>query len=99
MLMWALTVLPPGAEDLALRTLSSLLAHSHVNDLLKMATQQLTAFLSGKSTLAEAALRQAAWWQEVRLTIYVPASHYVYTCYEPADLVLNTFLIATDFPP
>ena len=65
MLMRALTVLPPGAEDLALRTLSSLLVHSHTVGVLKVANEELTAFLSGKNALAEAALRETPWWQKV----------------------------------
>ena len=65
MLMWALTLLPPGAEDLALRALSCLLVHSGFTGLHTLATEQVTALLSGKSSLAEAALREAAWWQQV----------------------------------
>ena len=64
-LMWTLTVLPPGSEDLALRALSALLARSHLDVLYTSATQQLTTFLREESTLAQAALRQGAWWQEV----------------------------------
>ncbi len=66
MLMWALTMLPPGAEDLALRALSCLLAYNHSPVMYALANAELDIFLSGRrATLAEAALRQAAWWQQV----------------------------------
>ena len=64
-LMWALTALPPGAEDLALHVLSCLLHGSLMESTYAKATAAMKAFFNGDSTLAEAALRQGAWWQKV----------------------------------
>ena len=64
-LLWMLTALPPGAEDLALRALSCLLSNHYTSRLRSITEHWLTPFLTGGSTLAEAALRQTAWWQEV----------------------------------
>ena len=66
-------MLPPGTEDLALRALSCLLTHDYMRWLCKRVKRFLGGFLSGKSTLAEAALRHAAWWHEVNyLTLSCP---------------------------
>ena len=65
-LMWMLTVLPPGSEDLALRALSCLLHQTLMSRLHSMIEQNLKSFLTGDSTLAKAALRHAAWWQMVQ---------------------------------
>ena len=63
--MWVLTALPPGAEDLALRALSCLLHGSLMESTYSKATAAMKVFFNGNSTLAEAALRQGAWWQKV----------------------------------
>lgn len=76
--MWALTALPPGAEDLALRALSCLLHGSLMESIYTKATAAVKAILKGDSTLAEAALRHNAWWQKVgvlfRIAIF-PSPH------------------------
>ena len=77
-LMWALTALPPGAEDLALRALSCFLHGSLMESMYTKATAAEKAFLDGNSTLAGAALRQGAWWQKVGVLVRIamfPSSH------------------------
>ena len=64
-LMSALTRLPPGAEDLALRALSCLLHPSLLRSVRSAAEEALQRFCASGSTLCEAALRQGAWRQEV----------------------------------
>ena len=61
----ALTRLPPGAEDLALRALSCLLHPSLLRSVRGAAKEALQRFCASGSTLCEAALRQGAWRQEV----------------------------------
>ena len=62
-----LTVLPPGAEDLALRTLSCLLHPSLLRSVRSAAEEALRRFHASGSTLCEAALRRGAWQQKVLL--------------------------------
>ena len=61
----ALTVLPPGAEDLALHALSCLLHPALLRSVRGAAEEALQRFCASGSTLCEAALRQGAWRQEV----------------------------------
>ena len=61
----ALTRLPPGAEDLALRALSCLLHPSLLRSVRSAAEEALQRFCASGTMLCEAALRQGAWRQEV----------------------------------
>ena len=79
--MWALTALPPGAEDLALRALSCLLHGSLMESVYTKAIAAMKAFLEGNSTLAEAALRQGAWWQKVGVLFRIANVPFISPCH------------------